>query len=44
MLFFLIAISRPGQRGTWIVLGIVFLIAGLQWRKRDAQPPDSTGT
>lgn len=39
ILCFSLAISRPVQRGTWIVLGIVFLIVGLLWRKRDGAPP-----
>ena len=34
ILFFIISINRPQQRGVWIGLGAVFLIIGLRRRKR----------
>lgn len=43
LLCFVIAFAQPAQRGTWIVLGILFLIVGLQWRTRERQPSKSPG-
>jgi len=39
LFFFVIAFSRPAQRGAWLAIGIVFLVIGLR-RRKAAPPPD----
>jgi hypothetical protein len=38
LVFFVLAFSRPQQRGVWLAIGVVFLVVGvLRWRK--GKPP-----
>ena len=44
IMFLLLAMNRPDQRGVWIALGIVFLLIGLRrLANRDAtsKPPEA---
>jgi hypothetical protein len=40
---FILAASRPGQRTTWIVLGLAFLAAGLRLLRAGKLPPNAPG-
>ena len=35
MMFFILAASRPAQRGAWIALAVVFLVIGLRRNRQD---------
>lgn len=37
LMFFLLSLSRPAQRGAWLAIGVVFLVVGL--RRTKAAPP-----
>jgi hypothetical protein len=38
LMLFALAVSRPAQRGTWLAVGIIFLVIGLG-RSKAAPPP-----